>query len=131
MRYFGCCSSSGGTSAGLAVPCAGWPLVNADRYTGPWNRSTPNPVLVIGTRYDPQTAYAGARRAARRLANAKLLTLDGYGHTSDVDPSACVEHAISAYLVHLTTPRKGTVCRPQRRPFDPNFGQPLPGAPIP
>jgi pimeloyl-ACP methyl ester carboxylesterase len=113
-----------------AVPCAGWPLVNADRYSGPWNRSTPNPVLVIGTRYDPQTAYAGARRVARLLGNAKLLTLDGYGHTSAADPSVCIDHALSAYLVRLATPPRGTVCQPDRQPFDPDFGKPLPNPPI-
>ena len=110
----------------LWAPCASWPVVSASRYTGPWNAATRTPVLVIGTRYDPQTSFANARRAARRLGNAVLLTHDGYGHTSGVDPSACVEHAISAYLVNLVTPPKGTVCRSDRRPFDPHFGQPLP-----
>ena len=113
----------------FAVPCAGWPLVNADRYSGPWNRSTPNPVLVIGTRYDPQTAYAGARRVARLLGNAKLLTLDGYGHTSAQDPSVCIDHAVSAYLIRPATARRQT-CHADRQPFDPDFGTPLPNPPI-
>ena len=108
-----------------AVPCAGWPLVNADRYSGPWNRSTPNPVLVIGTRHDPQTAYAGARRVARLLGNARLLTLDGYGHTTDVDPSTCIDRAVTAYLIRPATARRQT-CRADRQPFDPDFGNPLP-----
>jgi pimeloyl-ACP methyl ester carboxylesterase len=113
----------------LAVPCAGWPLVNADRYSGPWNRSTPNPVLVIGTRYDPQTAYAGARRVAGLLGNAKLLTLDGYGHTTDVDPSRCIEHALGAYLIRPASARRQT-CHADRQPFDPDFGKPLPNPPL-
>lgn len=33
---------------------------------------------------------APARRVARLLGNAVLLTHDGYGHTTPVDPSACV-----------------------------------------
>ena len=115
----------------LAVPCAAWPLLNADRYSGPWNASTHNPILVIGNRYDPQTAYAGARRVARLLGNARLLTLDGYGHTTDVDPSRCIDQAVTAYLVRLATPPRGTVCQPDRQPFDPNFGQPPPGEPVP
>jgi pimeloyl-ACP methyl ester carboxylesterase len=114
----------------LAVPCAAWPVVNADRYAGPWNRSTANPVLVIGTRYDPQTAFAGARRVARLLGNAKLLTLDGYGHTTDVDPSLCVDHAVSAYLIRPATARQRT-CQPDRQPFDPDFGKPPPSPPLP
>src|SRR5262249_34882784 len=71
----------------VAVPCAAWPVLNADRYAGPWNRSTDNPILVIGPRYDPQTAYQGARRVTRLLGNARLLTFDGYGHTTEPDPS--------------------------------------------
>ena len=113
----------------LAVPCAGWPLVNAERYSGPWDRATPNPVLVIGTGDDPQTAYAGARRVARLLGNARLLTLDGDGHTTDVDPSRCIDHALSAYLIRPATAR-GQTCHADRQPFDPDFGTPLPNPPL-
>jgi pimeloyl-ACP methyl ester carboxylesterase len=113
-----------------AVPCAAWPVVNADRYTGPWNRSTHNPILVIGNRYDPQTAYQGARRVARLLGNARLLTLDGYGHTTDADPSSCIDRAVTAYLINLITPSSGAICQADRQPFDPEFGNPLPSASV-
>ncbi len=93
---------------------------------GPWNASTKHPILLIGTRYDPNTGYANARRAARRLGNAVLLTHDGYGHVSFQDPSECVESASSAYLVDLITPPPGTICAADRPPFDPDFGKPLP-----
>ena len=109
----------------LWAPCASWRTPSADRYTGPWNAATPNPILVIGNRYDPRTAYGNARSAARRLGNAVLLTLDGYGHTSDQDPSACLDRAVRRYLVTTTPPPDGTICRPDRQPFDPKFGQPL------
>ena len=33
--------------------CAQWPTRSADRYTGPWNAKTLNPILVIGTNHDP------------------------------------------------------------------------------
>ena len=97
-----------------------------DNYRGPWDASTPNPILLIGTRHDPNTAYANAVRTARRLGNAVLLTQDGYGHLSFQDPSTCVEEARTAYLVHLVTPPRGTVCPSDRQPFDPHFGQALP-----
>ncbi|MBV8281155.1 MAG: alpha/beta fold hydrolase [Candidatus Eremiobacteraeota bacterium] len=103
----------------LWAPCASWLVRSADRYTGPWNAFTKNPILVIGTRFDPNTAYANAVRAASRLRNAVLLTHDGYGHTSDADPSACVERATSAYLVNLVTPPAGTRCPSNRLPFSP------------
>ena len=109
----------------LWAPCASWRTRSGDRFTGPWNAVTANPILVIGTRYDSRTAYANARIAARRLGNAVLLTLDGYGHTSDSDPSLCIDRAVRRYLVSKTPPPDGTVCQPDRRPFDPDFGQPL------
>jgi pimeloyl-ACP methyl ester carboxylesterase len=108
-----------------SVACASWPARAADRYSGPWNRRTANPVLVIGNTYDPQTPYSGAVAMSRQLARPRLLTLDGYGHTSGADPSACVNSAMTAYLVNLSLPPRGTVCQPDRAPFDPQFGQPV------
>ena len=40
--------------------CQPWPGQDADRYDGPWTRRTSNPVLVVGTRFDPATRYQGA-----------------------------------------------------------------------
>ena len=108
------------------APCASWPTSSANRYTGPWNATTRNPILVIGTRFDPNTPLRNARLAARRLGNAVLLTHDGYGHLSQRDPSTCVVQATGTYLVDLTTPAPGTVCPSDRLPFDPDFGQPVP-----
>ncbi len=34
---------------------------------------------------------------------------DGYGHTSDVDPSDCIDQAVSKYLITTVTPPSGTV----------------------
>ena len=85
---------------------------------------------MIGNRYDPQTAYAGARRVARLLGNARLLTLDGYGHTTDVDPSRCIDHAVSAYLIRPATARRQT-CQADRQPFDPDFGNTTPQSTAP
>jgi TAP-like protein len=108
------------------APCASWPARSADRYTGPWNAPTKNPILVMGIRFDPNTAFANARRVARRLDNAVLLTQQGYGHGTYSDPSACVEEALGKYLVHLDTPPRGKVCPSDRKPFDPHFDEPLP-----
>ena len=106
------------------APCASWPARATDRYTGPWHADTKNPILVIGTTLDPATPYVNARRVANLLGNATLLTHDGYGHTSESDPSRCVERATSAYPVNLITPPKRAVCLSDRQPFDPHFGEP-------
>ena len=102
----------------LWAPCASnWPATSDDRYTGPWNAKTANPILVIGSRYDPATSYQNAVTVAKRLGNAILLTHDGYGHVSSHDPSTCIEDARVAYLVDLETPPPGTVCEPDQKPF--------------
>jgi pimeloyl-ACP methyl ester carboxylesterase len=120
-------SRIGGPVVGwINASCASWPAASADRYTGPWNARTRNPILVIGTRFDPNTPLRNARRAQRRLGNAVLLTHDGYGHLSRRDPSACVLQATGSYLVDLTVPARGSVCPSDRLPFDPEFGQPVP-----
>lgn len=59
----------------ISLPCATWPARDADRYTGPWNRPTANPVLLVGNRQgDPATPYQNAVSTARELANARVLT---------------------------------------------------------
>jgi pimeloyl-ACP methyl ester carboxylesterase len=120
-------SFTGGRVMGwLHAACASWPTHSAHRYTGPWNATTINPILLIGTRFDPNTPLANAQLAERRLGNAVLLTHDGYGHLSQADPSACVMQALGSYLVDLVTPPRGTTCPSDHLPFDPNFGQPAP-----
>ena len=107
----------------LWAPCASWRARSAERYTGPWNATTKNPILVLSNRYDPRTAWANARVAARRLGNAVLVTNNGYGHTTESDPSTCIDAAVGRYLTTLATPRNRTVCQPDGKPFEPNFGE--------
>jgi pimeloyl-ACP methyl ester carboxylesterase len=109
----------------LWAPCASWQVPSAERYSGPWTATTENPILIIGNKYDPRTKYANSVLASRRLGNALLLTLQGYGHTSEADASTCLDDAVTKYLVTVTTPPVGTICQPNRVPFDPDFGKPL------
>ncbi len=104
------------------APCASWPVRAQDAYRGPWNAATPNPILLINERYDPNSGYANAVHAERYLGNAVLLTHQGYGHLFFQNPSACVEQAMVDYLTELVTPPKGTVCESEHQPFDPDLG---------
>lgn len=107
----------------LSQQCADWPVETQDAYTGPFDATTENPVLVIGTRFDPATPYVNAEELAGDLPGARLLTLEGYGHTS-FGQGACVSGEVTKYLVTGETPADGTTCFPDRQPFDP-----LPTAP--
>ena len=62
--------------------CAIWTARDDDRYLGPFDRVTANPVLVVGNRFDPATPYAGAIKVASLLPGSRLLTVNGWGHTS-------------------------------------------------
>ena len=96
------------------VGCANWPRVD-ERYNGPWNRRTSQTVLVVNGTYDPATRYDFAVRMTRELGNARLLTLDGFGHTSRY--SACVTGWYTHYLLAGELPPVGTRCAQDRAPF--------------
>ncbi|MEV1142505.1 alpha/beta hydrolase [Micromonospora sp. NPDC049799] len=107
-------------------PCARdtWTVRDEDRYTGPWNRRTSSPVLVVGNYWDPATNYRGAVGAAKLLPNSRLLSSDSWGHTA-YGTSECVTGAVDAYLLRRTLPAKGTVCVGDIQPF-----APLPEVPV-
>jgi pimeloyl-ACP methyl ester carboxylesterase len=97
--------------------CASWPVTAAHRYGGPWNRPTANPILVINNTYDSETPYEDAIAMVKRLARARLLTVDGYGHTVLINPSTCANDYVSRYFIDGTLPPEGTVCRQDQPPF--------------
>lgn len=90
----------------------------ANRYDGPWDRPTAHPVLVIGTTYDPSTPHSDAQAMAEELADARLLTNNGYGHTALFNNSStCINTYESRYFIDGTLPPPGTTCQPDRLPF--------------
>ncbi len=101
-------------------PCSTWPVRSAHRYAEPWDRRTASPVLVIGNTFDPATPYRGAVAMSRQLARARLLTMDGYGHTALLNPSSCVNRYESRYFIKGTLPPSGTRCQQDRVPFRDN-----------
>ena len=96
--------------------CAAWPGGDSDRYMGPWNHATANPVLIVGNQFDPATRYQGAVTASQLLPNSRLLTLHAWGHTS-LFRSQCADQVQTRYLVNLVLPPVGTVCEQDHVPF--------------
>ena len=108
----------GALAAWQEAPCAYWPAAGEqDRYTGPWNRPTAGTVLVIGNTGDPLTPYQGSVAMAHDLARARLLTVDGFGHTEFRNPSECANDYEFRYLTTGKLPPRGTVCPKSVRPF--------------
>ena len=98
-------------------PCAAWPAHTPAGYPGPWNTPTAHPILVIGNTNDPSTPYSGSVKMAEQLANVRLLTVDGYGHTAFLNPSTCANNYAAAYLIDGVLPAAGTVCQQDVAPF--------------
>jgi pimeloyl-ACP methyl ester carboxylesterase len=89
--------------------CAYWP-VKPKGTVGPITAPGAPPILLIGGTGDPATPYVWAKAVNNVLAGSVLLTREGNGHVS-YDKSACAKAAIDAYLIDLTLPAPGTVCR--------------------
>ncbi|MEU0370790.1 alpha/beta hydrolase [Streptomyces sp. NPDC006283] len=99
--------------------CARWPATAAHRYTGPFDRPTAHPVLVVNPTYDPATSYQAAEAMTRTLADARLLTLHGHGHTVLGNPSTCVNQHAARYFTTGVLPPVGASCRQDTPPFAP------------
>jgi pimeloyl-ACP methyl ester carboxylesterase len=101
-----------------AEPCAHWPATAApDRYVGPWNRPTASVILVMSLTGDPLTSHQDAIAMTRDLARARLLTIDGFGHTELANPSTCAINDEVSYFTTGALPPAGTVCAQDAVPF--------------
>lgn len=89
--------------------CAYWPY-KATGKPGPLNSLGAPPILIVGNTNDPATPYSGAVAVNRQISGSVLLTRNGNGHTA-YGTSACATQAIDMYLIDLTLPAPGTVCR--------------------
>ncbi|WP_307714325.1 alpha/beta fold hydrolase [Streptomyces sp. V4I23] len=98
-------------------PCAAWPARAADPYTGPWDRATAHPVLVVNPTHDPSTPYRAGQAMAAELDGARLLTLDGYGHTALDNPSTCVKRHVVRYFLTGALPPQDARCAQDTPPF--------------
>jgi pimeloyl-ACP methyl ester carboxylesterase len=108
--------SIGPAFAWAEEPCAHWPT-SQDAYRGPWNRPTATTILVVGNTGDPNTPYRGSLAMSHDLAQARLLTVDGYGHTAFSNPSTCATSHETGYLLTGALPPASTTCPADTIPF--------------
>ena len=99
--------------------CAQWPFDDDDRYVGPFDAYTANPILIIGNLYDPNTRYEGAQTLRSILPNSGLLTVDVPGHTS-LGISACAGSITGQYFLNpdVASSVDGQTCPVEFNPFD-------------
>jgi pimeloyl-ACP methyl ester carboxylesterase len=92
-----------------AATCAHWPVKEGQ---GPHKISAEGsgPIVVIGTTRDPATPYEWAVRERDQLANARLLTYDGDGHTAYTRSNDCIDEAVDDYYTSGKVPADNTQC---------------------
>jgi pimeloyl-ACP methyl ester carboxylesterase len=93
-----------------SLPCAYWkarPTDTPHRISA----SGTAPILVVGTTNDPATPYAWAQSLAGQLSGARLLTMNGDGHTAYRRGSSCIDDAVDAFFLQGSLPGSGTVCQ--------------------
>jgi pimeloyl-ACP methyl ester carboxylesterase len=91
------------------LTCSDWPAAESAPVTSTV-ASGSNPILVVSTVKDPATPYQWGPLVAGQLANARLLTYDGTGHTAYTQGSTCVDDAVDAYLLRGELPDEGARC---------------------
>jgi hypothetical protein len=101
----------------VGVHCEFIPVQDEDAYTGPWEQTVEEPVLVVGTRFDPATHYGFTAPYVSLWPDARTLTVEGWGHTT-INVSTCADEAIGRYLITLEAD-DGAVCDQDRVPFGP------------
>jgi hypothetical protein len=74
-------------------------------------------VVVVNTTFDPATPYASAQRTVKELANGHLITVQGFGHSEQLNPSRCAQDLIAAYMTEGTLPADGASCTQDSPPF--------------
>ncbi|MGN2640462.1 alpha/beta hydrolase [Nocardia takedensis] len=98
-----------GTGAAPLDICASWPVPNTST---PHRVSAPGlpKLVVVSTTADPATPYQAGVDLAEQLG-ASLITYRGNRHTAAlVAGDACLDDAVTAYLVDLVQPAPGLTC---------------------
>ncbi|QRV78194.1 Abhydrolase domain-containing protein [Ceratobasidium sp. AG-Ba] len=91
--------------------CHRWPARAVERFTGPFNKTLSNKILVIGNEADPSTPFSSAKIVADALGDsAVLIKQEGFGHVSLAIISDCTLGALTAYFLNNTLPSAEKRC---------------------
>ncbi|THH14114.1 hypothetical protein EW146_g6187 [Bondarzewia mesenterica] len=123
--------------------CEFWPVDPPERFTGPWNHTLRNPILIhsnlvrlfplshgmytygyfVRLQADPVTPIVNGRAVNKLLGNenSRLVIQDSAGHCSLTSPSLCTANITRSYFRDGTLPPVGHVCPIDKMPFSDNL----------
>ena len=91
------------------LPCKYWKS-EPQLPTVPLNNINTSPILVIGVTNDPATPYKWAQDLVKVFTNAKLLTLNGDGHTGHNQGNKCIDSIVDSYFLTGKIASKPLIC---------------------
>ncbi|WP_261808776.1 alpha/beta hydrolase [Nonomuraea sp. C10] len=104
-------------NAWFNAPCAFWPVRGGEpvKVRGSWRLP---PILMLQSRDDAATPYAGAVRMRGRFPTARMVVETGGDHGISFAGNRCVDRHLVAYLQDGTVPAQGARCaaKPEPRP---------------
>jgi hypothetical protein len=107
-------------STAVYMSCAAWRTKAKEIYSGGFDGvKTKNPILFVGSPFDPLTPLPSAKNMSSAFEGSALVQHDGYGHCSVSQPSLCTARAVGAYFKDGTLSEPGTVCKPSVPIFRP------------
>ncbi|MEN9693511.1 MAG: hypothetical protein RLZZ330_1155, partial [Actinomycetota bacterium] len=75
---------------------------------------TANPIVVIGTTYDPATPDDWAKALASELGVGIYVNFNGDGHTAYRSGSKCIDSLVDAFFIDGVEPTANTSCEPNQ-----------------
>ncbi|KZT53799.1 alpha/beta-hydrolase [Calocera cornea HHB12733] len=103
--------------------CHLWPVEQNERFTGPWNHTLSNDILIIGNTNDPVTPLRSARHVHEWQKNSVLIHQDGFGHCSLAQTSYCTHNILRSYFLNGTLPSEREVFCSVDEPLYPISGE--------
>jgi pimeloyl-ACP methyl ester carboxylesterase len=91
--------------------CPLWPVDPSPLEPVPSDIEGLDPIVLVSTTGDPATPHHSALAVADQIPASALVSFEGEGHTIYGQGNACVDDAVTAYLVEGTVPDDDLTCR--------------------
>lgn len=89
---------------------AQWAIPTTHSYVPQAGVKTKYPLLVLSNDYDPVCSLDSAKTALTSFADARLVTLNAYGHCTFYQNSACANNYVKQYYTSGSLPEQGATC---------------------